>query len=119
MIELGRLFSVVTGGIQYIVNANARRCGGVKAGDFVTIASEPDTEKCEIEIMVENELCYVLYRTLVEMAASSHTRVPALQPQRTQSVELRLRSEGLQLCGLHGTALSRRLGLREVSRQLA
>lgn len=39
------------GGIQYIVvNANARRAAGVKAGDFVTITLEPDTEKREIEI---------------------------------------------------------------------
>ena len=38
------------GGIQYIVvNANARRGAGVKAGDFVTITLEPDTEKREIE----------------------------------------------------------------------
>ena len=39
------------GGIQYIVvNADARRGAGVKAGDFVTIALEPDTEKREMEI---------------------------------------------------------------------
>ena len=39
------------GGIQYIVvNANARRVAGVKAGDFVTITLEPDTEKREIGI---------------------------------------------------------------------
>jgi Domain of unknown function (DUF1905) len=39
------------GGVQYIVvNAAARRGAGVKAGDFVTIALEPDTEKREIEI---------------------------------------------------------------------
>ena len=39
------------GGIQYIVvNAAARIGAGVKAGDFVTIALEPDTEKREIEI---------------------------------------------------------------------
>ena len=39
------------GGIQYIVvNAAARRNACVKAGDFVTIALEPDTEKREIEI---------------------------------------------------------------------
>src|SRR6516165_9580692 len=39
------------GGIQYIVvNANARRGAGVKAGDFVTIALEPDSEKREIKI---------------------------------------------------------------------
>lgn len=41
------------GGQQYIVvNANARRNAHVKAGDFVTIALEPDTEKREIEIPV-------------------------------------------------------------------
>ena len=39
------------GGIQYIVvNADARRGAGVKAGDFVTIALEPDYEKREIRI---------------------------------------------------------------------
>jgi bifunctional DNA-binding transcriptional regulator/antitoxin component of YhaV-PrlF toxin-antitoxin module len=39
------------GGIQYIVvNAEARRKAGVKAGDFVTIMLKPDTEKREIEI---------------------------------------------------------------------
>jgi|SRR5215813_12703068 len=39
------------GGIQYIVvNAEARRSAGVKAGDVVTITLEPDTEKREIEI---------------------------------------------------------------------
>ena len=39
------------GGIQYIVvNAEARRSAGVKAGDVVTIVLEPDTEKREIEI---------------------------------------------------------------------
>lgn len=38
-------------GIQYIVvNADARRGAGVKAGDFVTITLEPDTEKREIEV---------------------------------------------------------------------
>ena len=39
-------------GIQYIVvNSDARRgAGGVKAGDFVTIALEPDSEKREIKI---------------------------------------------------------------------
>src|SRR5262250_2027542 len=38
-------------GIQYIVvNAAARRGAGVKAGDFVTIALEPDSEKREIKI---------------------------------------------------------------------
>src|SRR5881394_1615359 len=38
------------GAIQYIVvNATARSGAGVKAGDFVTIALEPDTEKREIE----------------------------------------------------------------------
>ena len=41
------------GGIQYIVvNAEARRSAGVKAGDVVTIALEPDTEKREIEIPI-------------------------------------------------------------------
>jgi len=40
-------------GIQYIVvNANARRGAGVKAGDFVTITLEPDTEKREIEVPI-------------------------------------------------------------------
>jgi Domain of unknown function (DUF1905)/Bacteriocin-protection, YdeI or OmpD-Associated len=39
------------GGVQYIVvNAAARRGAGVKAGDFVTSALEPDTEKREVEI---------------------------------------------------------------------
>ena len=39
------------GGVQYIVvNAAARRGAGAKAGDFVTVALEPDTEKREIEI---------------------------------------------------------------------
>ena len=39
------------GGIQYIVvNADARRNAGVRAGDVVTITLEPDTEKREIEI---------------------------------------------------------------------
>jgi hypothetical protein len=39
------------GGQQYIVvNADARRTAGVKAGDVVTIAIEPDAEKREIEI---------------------------------------------------------------------
>jgi len=39
------------GGQQYIVvNAEARRSAGVKAGDLVTIALEPDSEKREIEI---------------------------------------------------------------------
>ena len=39
------------GGIQYIVvNAAARRGAAVKAGDLVTIALEPDTEKRDIEI---------------------------------------------------------------------
>ena len=39
------------GGIQYIVvNADARRGAGVKAGDFVTVTLEPDAEKREIEI---------------------------------------------------------------------
>jgi uncharacterized protein YdeI (YjbR/CyaY-like superfamily) len=42
------------GGIQYIVvNAEARRKAGVKAGDFVTITLEPDTEKREIAIPTE------------------------------------------------------------------
>src|SRR5579864_1421149 len=39
------------GEVQYIVvNADARRGAGVKAGDFVTITLEPDTEEREIEI---------------------------------------------------------------------
>jgi Domain of unknown function (DUF1905)/Bacteriocin-protection, YdeI or OmpD-Associated len=39
------------GGIQYIVvNADARRGAGVRAGDFVAIKLEPDTEKREIEV---------------------------------------------------------------------
>ena len=39
------------GGVQYVVvNASARRSARVKAGDFVTIVLEPDTEKREIEI---------------------------------------------------------------------
>ena len=39
------------GGQQYmVVNAEARRTAGVKAGDLVTITLEPDTEKREIEI---------------------------------------------------------------------
>ena len=39
------------GGRQYIVvNSDARRGAGVKAGDFVTIALEPDYEKREIRI---------------------------------------------------------------------
>ncbi|HEX6502718.1 MAG TPA: YdeI/OmpD-associated family protein [Terriglobales bacterium] len=39
------------GGIQYIVvNAEARRSAGVKAGNVVTITLEADTEKREIEI---------------------------------------------------------------------
>jgi hypothetical protein len=38
-------------GIQYIVvNAEAPRSAGVKAGDVVTITLEPDTEKREIKI---------------------------------------------------------------------
>ena len=38
-------------GIQYIVvNTDARRGAVVKAGDFVTITLEPDTERREIEI---------------------------------------------------------------------
>jgi hypothetical protein len=41
------------GGIQYVVvNAEARRGASVKAGDFVTIALEPDTEKRVINIPV-------------------------------------------------------------------
>jgi Domain of unknown function (DUF1905)/Bacteriocin-protection, YdeI or OmpD-Associated len=41
------------GGIQYIVvNADARRGAGVKAGDFVTITLAPDTEKREIKIRI-------------------------------------------------------------------
>ena len=39
------------GGQQYIVvNAEARRNAGVKAGDVVTVTLEPDTEKREIKI---------------------------------------------------------------------
>jgi len=39
------------GGRQYIVvNSDARRGAGVKAGDVVTIALEPDFEKREIKI---------------------------------------------------------------------
>ena len=39
------------GGIQYIVvNSEARRSAGVKAGDLVTIALEPDVEKREIKV---------------------------------------------------------------------
>jgi len=42
------------GGQQYIVvNTEARRTAGVKAGDLVTITLEPDTEKREIEIPLE------------------------------------------------------------------
>ena len=41
------------GGVQYIVvNAKARKNAGVKAGDFVTITLEPDTEKREIEVPI-------------------------------------------------------------------
>jgi Domain of unknown function (DUF1905) len=41
------------GGIQYIVvNSDARRGAGVKAGDLVTIALEPDTQKREIEVPI-------------------------------------------------------------------
>lgn len=41
------------GGIQYIVvNADARRGAGVKAGDLVTITLEPDTEKRVIEVPI-------------------------------------------------------------------
>lgn len=40
-------------GIQYIVvNADARLGASVKAGDFVTITLEPDTEKREIEVPI-------------------------------------------------------------------
>lgn len=39
------------GGQQYIVvNATARRIAGVKAGDYVTVALEPDTEKRDIQL---------------------------------------------------------------------
>jgi hypothetical protein len=38
------------GAFSHRVNAEARRSAGVKAGDVVTIALEPDTEKREIEI---------------------------------------------------------------------
>ena len=42
------------GGQQYIVvNADARRNAGVRAGDVVTITLEPDTEKREIEIPIQ------------------------------------------------------------------
>jgi len=42
------------GGIQYIVvNADARRHAGVKAGNAVTIILEPDTEKRHIEIPIQ------------------------------------------------------------------
>jgi hypothetical protein len=42
------------GGIQYlVVNAAARRHAGVKAGDTVTIALEPDTEQRDIEIPIQ------------------------------------------------------------------
>ena len=41
------------GGRQYIVvNAEARKKAEVKAGDFVTIALEPDTEKREIKVPI-------------------------------------------------------------------
>ena len=41
------------GGIQYIVvNSDARRGAGVKAGDLATITLEPDTEKREIKIPI-------------------------------------------------------------------
>lgn len=41
------------GGQQYIVvNAEARRSAGVKAGDVVTVAIEPDAEKREIEVPI-------------------------------------------------------------------
>ena len=40
-------------GIQYIVvNADARRGAGVRAGDFVTITLVPDTGKREIEVPI-------------------------------------------------------------------
>jgi uncharacterized protein YdeI (YjbR/CyaY-like superfamily) len=35
-----------------VVNAAARRHAGVKAGDFVTIMLEPDTEKRQIEVPI-------------------------------------------------------------------
>jgi bifunctional DNA-binding transcriptional regulator/antitoxin component of YhaV-PrlF toxin-antitoxin module len=42
------------GGKQYIVvNGEARQKAGVKAGDFVTVTLEPDTEKRDIEIPAE------------------------------------------------------------------
>jgi hypothetical protein len=42
------------GGIQYlVVNADARRHAGVKAGDTVTIVLAPDTEKRDIEIPIQ------------------------------------------------------------------
>jgi hypothetical protein len=42
------------GGVQYIVvNANARRDAGVKAGDTVTITLEPDAEKREIKVPIQ------------------------------------------------------------------
>lgn len=41
------------GGIQYIVvNAEARRKAGVKAGDFATITLEPDSEKREVGVPI-------------------------------------------------------------------
>jgi hypothetical protein len=41
-------------GIQYIVvNADARRHAGVKAGDAVTIVLAPDTEKRDIQIPLQ------------------------------------------------------------------
>ena len=41
------------GGQQYIVvNAEARRKAGIKAGDLVTITLEPDTEKREIKASI-------------------------------------------------------------------
>ena len=41
------------GGIQYIVvNSETRRTARVKAGDVVTIALEPDTEKREIRVPI-------------------------------------------------------------------
>jgi hypothetical protein len=42
------------GGVQYIVvNGDARRHAGVKAGDTVTIVLEPDSEKRDIEIPIQ------------------------------------------------------------------
>jgi hypothetical protein len=42
------------GGQQYIVvNAEARRNAGVRAGDVVTMTLEPDTEKRDIELPIQ------------------------------------------------------------------